>query len=344
MGPAGSGKTTIALGLAKKLQERGVHPAYFKPVGEVSIVGKGDEDGILMRDLLRMQVNVEEIVPVILGYHYLFGANQPGWHHQRITEAFTAIAREADLVIIDGAVTPFVGACLGIDDVTLAREFGALAMLVLKLEHDYSVDEGIFYNNYLAARGVQLLGNIFNNTVRPLFDKARGVYKPLLDAKGYHVLGIVPQRSELALPTVAEYYEALGGEILTGEDCLDQLVEDVLIGAMTIESALSYLRRSSKKAVITGGDRADLALSALETSTAVLILTGGLYPDVKVLARASEKGVPVMLVHYDTFEAVERLHAIARRIKPGDERAIQLTRENIERFCHWEYIVEALSV
>ena len=78
---------------------------------------------------------------------------------------------------------------------------------------------------------------------------------------------------------MAEFYDILGGEILAAHDHLHLPVEDVVIGAMTTAGALTYLRRAANKAVILGGDRADLALAALETSTSVLILTGGLYPD-----------------------------------------------------------------
>ena len=36
MGPAGSGKTSIALGLALKFRQEGYRVAYFKPVGHAS--------------------------------------------------------------------------------------------------------------------------------------------------------------------------------------------------------------------------------------------------------------------------------------------------------------------
>lgn len=75
-----------------------------------------------------------------------------------------------------------------------------------------------------------------------------------------------------------DYLDALGGEVLAGEEGLEHVVEDIVIGAMAIESALGYLRRTANKTVIIGGDRLEAVLYALETSTAALILTGGLYP------------------------------------------------------------------
>ncbi|MFZ5591935.1 MAG: DRTGG domain-containing protein, partial [Bacillota bacterium] len=112
--------------------------------------------------------------------------------------------------------------------------------------------------------------------------------------------------------------------------------------AMTLESALGYLRRAPNKAVITGGDRADICLAALETSTSALILTGGLYPDVKVIARAEEKGVPVILVHYDTYTTLEKFSEVSRHLRPEDEKSLRLTLQSIEQHCQWQAILEKL--
>ena len=88
-------------------------------------------------------------------------------------------------------------------------------------------------------------------------------------------------------------------------ECSDELVEHMLVGAMSVESALSYFRRKPNKAVITGGDRADIQLAALETSTRCLILTGNIYPSPAVINRAEELCVPVLLTRLDTLATIE---------------------------------------
>ena len=86
---------------------------------------------------------------------------------------------------------------------------------------------------------------------------------------------------------------------------MDELVEHFMIGAMNVESALSYFRKVSNKAVITGGDRSDIQLAALETPTKCLILTGELYPNASILGRAQEVGVPIVVVRADTANTLE---------------------------------------
>lgn len=285
-GNAGCGKTAIALGIALKLKEEGVKTTYFKPVGSRPRSTRGrDNDALLMQKILHMKASVKHIAPFTAGTSYLSGLTNPEKAMASIKAAFQAISAEADLIIIDGATFPHVGAAYGLDVLTLTTQFNASILNVIEVENDLSVDEAILFNNCCKACGLVISGHIFNNVPRQLLAKTEGVFKPILESRGCTTLGIIPMRPEIASPTVAEYYEALGGELLTGDDKLDKLVEEIVVGAMTMESALRYMRRSANKAVIMGGDRADMALATLETSTSALILTGGLYPDVKVISQ-----------------------------------------------------------
>ncbi len=343
-GVAGSGKTAIAMGMALKLKNEGYNVGYFKPVGNLSKFNNGeDNDALLMREVLHMDVDIKKMVPFIAGTSYLSGLKNRELAIENIKEAFYSVSQDTDLVIIDGAAFSHVGAAYGLDVISLAGLFNASLLNVIKLENDFSVDQAIFLNNYFAAKGLHICGHIFNNVPRQLFSKTEGIFASLLEKAGCSTLGIIPIRSEIASPTVSEYYEALGGELLTGEDRLDLLVEEVIVGAMTMDSAIKYMRRSANKAVVIGGDRADMALAALETSTSALILTGGLYPDVKVVSSAAEKGVPVILIHRDTYSTIEKMSEVSRRIRPGDANGINITLENIERHCNWQEIIKLLE-
>jgi len=342
IGTPASGKTALALGLAQKLQKEGFKVAYFKPIGTPSRGGEqSDEDAVLMREVLGMEVPLEVVVPCMIGPSYLSGERCPG-ALSRIRRAYHEITQNVDVLLIGGALYPYAYTSCGLDDIALAKEWGALVILVVTLESDFSLDQTLFFNRSLSSAGLTLLGNIFNNIPRSLLAKAEGIYRPILEENGYRTLGLIPRRPEIASPTAKEYYEALGGEILAGKDNLGRLVEEVMVGAMTAESALTYFRRSADKAVILGGDRTDVALAALETSTSVLILTGGLYPDLRVISRAQEKGVPLILVQYDTYTTVEKVSHLSRRLRPDDTVGIRIALENVEKYCQWETILEAL--
>ncbi|NLZ38621.1 MAG: phosphotransacetylase family protein [Firmicutes bacterium] len=343
-GMAGSGKTAIALGLALKLREQGIKVSYFKPLDPTKGTReKTDDDVVLLKEVLDLPYDDSILSPVQTSpSHLSWETNQATNNYaEKIKNAYEQVAKDADVVIVDGSLSPYTAASLGLDAISLAKMLNSAFIYVIPLEDDYSLDKTIFYNDYFRLSGINFLGNIFNNVDRTLLDKTRGIYTPLLEKLGHPVLGVIPQKVEIAAPTVREYYEALGGKLLTSsENGMSRLVEEVVVGSMTIEGALGYLRRAQNKAVITGGDRSDMAITALETNTSVLILTGGLYPDVSVISKAAEKDVPIILVHYDTYTAIEKMHEVSRRILPSDTKAVKIALENIEKHCNWEAVVD----
>lgn len=344
MGTPGSGKTSVGLGLALKFRQEGLRVAYFKPVGSpTGTFSREDEDAVLMKQVLGMEQPLETIVPYLAGPNYLSGPRNSCESIKTIRTAYEQIASGNDVVIIGGAGFPHIMGCLGLDAASLVLELKAVPVFVIRIENDYSLDHTIFINSYMQCQGAPVYGNVFHNVPLPLQAKTLGIYRPVLEERGFRSLGMVPNLPEITSPTVEEYYDVLGGEILAGGDRLGRIVEDIVIGAMTAESALGYLRRGANKAVITGGDRSEVALAALETSTSALILTGGLYPDVKVVARAEQKGVPLILVHLDTYATIEKMSEVTRRIRADDKKAINTALENTEKHIDWRGVLKALQ-
>lgn len=342
-GKAGGGKTATALGVGMKLKKEGFKVSYFKPIGfRKGTVKKDDDDVILMREILELPLSCNTISPITVNDQYLtahFIKELPDLL-PRITDAYRSCQEGYDLVLIDGSIEPFVGANKGLDDFSLAATLEAAVLPVIRADNDFQLDENLLYLDLWFAKQIQVIGCIFNNVTQAQWNKSSSIYRSAIEEKGFPVLGVIPRRLEISSPTVAEFYDALHGELLAAPDNLNRLVEDVVIGTMTIESALGYLRRAPNKALITGGDRSDMALTALETSTSVIIFTGGLYPDVRVLSRAEEKGVPVILVHEDTYSTVENLQSVYRSIHPQNKEAIAIVEETMEEHVDWKPILE----
>lgn len=341
-GKAGDGKTATALGVGLKLQEEGFKISYFKPLGfQKGAAKKEDDDVLLMREVFKLPFPSNIICPVTLNPHYLTGFMLKGKESilPLLDESFNRVKEGCDVLLIDGSVTPHTGYNQGFDDFSLAERWGAGVIYVLKADSDFDLDMGLLYGELWECRKIRVIGTLLNNISRTQLDKAKGIYKPLLEEKKLPVLGVVPRQEEIAAPTVTEFCSALNGEILAAPENMNRIVEDVVVGTMTIESALTYLRRAQNKALITGGDRSDMALTALETSTSVIILTGGLYPNVRVLARAEEKGVPVILVHEDTYTTLENLHSVYRSIHPDNTEAIKIVKKVVDKYMDWEPVL-----
>ncbi|NLZ27608.1 MAG: phosphotransacetylase family protein [Firmicutes bacterium] len=337
-GKAGSGKTALALPIALKIREEGYRVSYFKPLGTHRGPTKQvDDDSKFMKEILQLKYSSKTISPLTITEYYLSSEKleREDALLKNLDRCFDKVSQGADVVLIEGGITPFMGGSNAMDDFDLALRWNASMLHIIRADNDFEFDNSLIYLEYAQKMGLPSVGCIFNNTSDAQWNVTSGIYKDIVERKNVQVIGIMPRRRAIAAPTVNEFLDVLGGELLTERSDLNRPVENITIGTMTPESALSYLRRSPNKAVITGGDRIDMALSALETSTSVLILTGGLYPDLKVIFRAEEKGVPVVLVHHDTFTTVENLHDICRTINPKNEEAIRILKEDAAQYINF---------
>jgi hypothetical protein len=342
------GKSALCLGLALKLKEEGYKVGYFKPVGW-DIIRRGekiDEDAQLMDEALNLNLPLNVISPVVLGSRFLEETTKvdPSVYEKKILQAYERASRNMDLMILEGPRALGLGASIGVDTITLAKKFKSHLLLVSMIEDDSSVDRVIWRKVATEARGAEFTGVILNSVPKTMLERVKGLADPILKKNGVNILGIIPDNVELRAPTVREICERVECQILTGEDKLDNLVEDFLIGAMTPEAALTYFRRSLRKAVITGGDRVDIQLAALQTDTSVLILTGNIYPDVRVLARAEEVSVPVLLVPFDTYSTIKSIATLSGRIKPSDAKKIGLAKKQVEDYIKLEEILKILNI
>ncbi|MBT9253069.1 MAG: AAA family ATPase [Brockia lithotrophica] len=329
LGRPGSGKTALLLGTALYLRERGIDVRYLKPVG-FAFGGEGvDADALLMGRVLGLPEPPSALAPLVLGVH-AFPTDVEEF--ARKVEEMLARAEEAGrtagsaVLLVDGPGRPHRLAAFGVDSLALGEKLGAhLAYVVRPKDGDDAVDEAVFYLERGRERGLPWAGIVFS-AVRPHEEsRIEEIYRPILARRGIPVLGSVPYTPALSAPTARVFASVLGGKVYeTGP--LDRPVEQVLVGAMTPERALSYFRRFSNIAVITGGDRTDLAAAALEADLSLLILSGGIEPDVRVLVRAEERSVPVLLVDEDTYTVARKVEEISRVLSADDGDAVETAK------------------
>ena len=346
--PAGfSGKTAVCLGLALRFRQEGYKVGYFKPIGtEMSRVGDRpvDEDALLMKAVLNLDAATETLTPVIFHGRFLeeLVKTRPETYISRIEQAFEQASAGTDLLIVESSHKLSQGCIMGLSGPILAKRLGSDVLLVSRFDEDEVIGDILCSAEIVRSTGVPCCGVVLNYVGRDVLERVKGLAVPLLERQNVEVLGVIPRDVSLTAPTAHEVYAALGGEVLAAREKMSNLVESFVVGAMTPDSALSYFRRAANKAVITGGDRSDLALTALETSTSMLVLTGNLYPNIMVLAKAEEKGVPVLLVPYDTYTTVDKLSRITGRVKPEDESKIKAAARDVEEHVEWRKILDIL--
>ena len=156
------------------------------------------------------------------------------------------------------------------------------------------------------------------------------------------VLGVIPRDAIIGGLFIDEIKDFLHGEYLV-QPKESMIIENIIVGAMSPNSAIEYFRKTKNAALVTGGDRSDLQIVALEIpNIRLIILTGNLRPSKFVLERAESKNVPVLVVSEDTLTTTERLYEMfdQARIRPGikQNRVLELFESFVNVDSLLEYI------
>jgi BioD-like phosphotransacetylase family protein len=316
-----SGKSGISLALIRELESRGRDVGYFKPFGTMPVrvpdVGLTDQDAFYVNGGLKRPSPIEAVCPVVKTRELLESCmdGKPCDMRSSVAEAFAVVSEGRDVVIVEGPSDVFQGLTLEVSACQIASLLDARVLLIDRPERIDFPDEVLGSADCLREH---LVGVLFNRVDETQAELIREHVTRFITARGIPVFGTLPVDPSLASITVAEIVEALGGTVLAAEGALETTVESFMIGAMGQDKALRFFRRKARKAVITGGDRADVQLAALETNTSCLILTGNLPPSSIVLARAEDLGVPMVLVDMDTLSAVERMENLLGRMRVHD--------------------------
>ncbi len=315
-----SGKSGICLAMLKELADAGHDVAYFKPFGTMPVMiddVQTDEDAVYLREQATVKASLADVCPVVRSRRLLEDVLSGRAENlgDVVSESFERVSAAADTVVVEGPSDIDQGRTAGLSLCDLAGRLDAKVLLVHKPVAEDLPDEILFVADCLGDR---LAGIVFNAVRESVQDFYAGPVTDFLENAGVRVFGVIDHDPLLSSASVHEIVDALSGTVLCADEKLDAAVETFMVGAMGQDKALRFFRRKNHKAVITGGDRADVQLAALETDTRCIILTGNLPPSSLVLSRAEELGVPMVLVGMDTLSAVEKMEALLGRIRLHD--------------------------
>ena len=319
-----SGKSALCVGLGRYFRREGYSVGYMKPVSCTANRVAGelvDEDAKFIKEAFGLREPLTTLTPACLDTlaieATLVGEGED--YVQRLKTAFETVSRNKDIVLLEGGNSLWDGFAIELPAYKVSNLLKAKELVVVRYSEQPMVDQLLASKELL---GESMLGAVINIVPRQRCLFVEEVVKPFLEHRGVKVYGMLPQERILRSISVSELAEVLGGEILCCSEALDELVEHLMVGAMSVDSALSYFRRKPNKAVITGGDRPDIQLAALETSTKCLILTGNLHPSPIILGRAEEVGVPMILVKKDTLSTVEIIEQFFGKTRFHQEKKI----------------------
>ena len=329
-----SGKSAISLALALGFQARGLKVHYMKPIG-ASLRRFGDdfidEDAYFAWQALGIEADWDLASPVLLTQEMIEAslAGPVAGVEEKITSALTKLSAGQDLIIMEALSGLDSGRALGLPVKRVAELTDASVLGVIAHHPNPDLDGMLTLQ---AACQERLAGIVINGTPPHVVASLQERLKPFV---AYHNLpfhGALARDKTLRSVSVSDLLEDLNGEVLCGHEGLDEMVETFMLGAMGSAAALRHFQRKANKAVITGGDRGDIQLAALQTSTRCLILTGNLRPNVRVLGKAAEQGVPVILVREDTLTTTERVEKAIGHVRLSSPKQVARLRETIKEY------------
>ncbi len=182
------------------------------------------------------------------------------------------------------------------------------------------------------AFAAQLLGVIVNKVPKHDLAKAKETEAARLGASGVSLLGVVPEDRSLLAPSVADIAAGIKASILNNPEKSGRLVENVMLGALSIDSGLPYYNRKAAKAAVLHIDRPDMQLAALETDTVCLVLGGSKKAPIHSVAfKAENKGVPILQSEKSVPDIVKDIETILDKSQFHHEEKLALLSDLFEK-------------
>jgi len=350
------GKTTTSLGLLHAFRKRGLRVAFSKPLGQ-RIREKGEhalhEDvALVSRSLgMRDEAQADMVLPLPKG---AVGKAVHDLHAEeslaRTREAFETLAEGVDVVVTEGAGHVGVGSCLKTSAADLARTIGAKVLLVAGGGVGSTIDSLSLSWDFLRYRGAEVLGVVVTKIWPQKYTHIQQTVTCGLSNLDIPCFGAIPFEDRLSQPTVRQVHEFIGGELMGGQDALDQHVENTIVAAMEPNHMIRYLTPGTL--VITPGDRTDNLLAALsahiladvgERLIAGVILTGGFRPDAATMDMVRRSNLPTILVKEDTYSAGSKFHEAVFKIALGDREKIEWAVCLVEEYVDVDGIIAGLQ-
>lgn len=322
-----AGKTSLIIGMAKALKRPF---GYLKPFGDRLIYREKkvwDYDADLIMNVFGMRRDPEDLT---IGFeHAKLRYMYDGEGRRKRLQEMVSQA-QGDILFIEGGEYLRYGVSLGLDPVSVARDTGAQLVFVISGNEDILMDEAIFVKNYLAMNDVSFKGVLFNKVQNP--EEFKDFYVKKIEEQGIPVLGVVPYEKELTFLTVNYLAKRLLAKVISGEDRLNRVVKNILVGAMTLNALFqTSLFQKEEKLVITSGDREDMILAALESDTVGVVITNNILPSSNILSKAYERNIPLLLIPQDTYHAATQIDAIESLMTKEDVHKIDLMEQLVQK-------------
>jgi len=309
------GLTSVALGLLRTLQHRGLKVAFIKPVTKRTA---DTEPSVLFARSICQAKNTPDPLPMSLVTNQVTSGKTEDLLEQIVSMAMTC-AQGADVLVVEGIHADPTRAFIPQLSADISKGLQADVVLVAS-----GADaQGIAQTRYLIAlvrnSGRHVEGVIFNR-VSADFDAAAVA----AELDGVPIWGAVPYSPALAAVRTLDVARHLDAEVMIEGDIATRRVHETVLCARSVSEVIARLKPGAL--VISAGDRDDVILAtALAASNGIelagLVLTHHSFISPRIErfgSRAFHSGLPVLRTHGNSYETAARISRLPLAVPQDD--------------------------
>ncbi|MEK2471622.1 MULTISPECIES: phosphate acetyltransferase [Streptomyces] len=344
----GDGRQVVELGVMELLTRHVDRVGVFRP-----LVHEGPDR---LYELLRARYRLAQPADSVYGISYEEAAAlqaERGTDElvSRLVDRFHQVAREYEYVLVLGS--DYADTSLPDElalNARLANEFGAAVIPVVGGQGQEA--ESVRAEARNAYRAYTTLGcDVVALVVNRVAPEQRTAIVERLAARLPVPCYALPEDGSLSAPTVGQIVQALGAEILLGDDSgLARDARDFVFGGAMLPTFLQALTPGCL--VVTPGDRADLVIGSLAAHSAGAPSIAGVLltlherpgPDIMALAARLAPGTPVVSVPGGSFPTAAELFAIEGKLNAASPRKAETALGLFERHVDTAELTDRISV
>jgi BioD-like phosphotransacetylase family protein len=326
-----AGKTLLGAGIGKHLLAAGKKVGFLKPVIADKKPDGSEQDAAFIKQVLALPEPVNALCPLISSERLA----------DRIRQAYIEVAQNKDVVIVEGSCGQSLDDSSSKAAYEIVEALKAKVIAVEGFANESSMPK--FINSY-EGFGDGLLGIVLNKVPGSRLKSVCEEITSKFSGSELRILGVLPEDRILFMLTVGELADSIQGEILNNAEKSVALVENIMVGAMAVDSGLDYFGRKANKAVMVRDDRPDMQMAALETSTRCLVISGSTAPIDYVRYKAEDKGIPIILTKNDTSAIVQNIEGALDKVRFGQEKKLVKLAEILEKNLDFPAIYRELGL
>lgn len=339
-----AGKTALCLGIAKKLLQEGKKVGFFRPVrlSEPSLTD-GYKDTLFINEALGLGESLDTLSPIVLSRRDL-------WHNlstdienfkQKLEQAYNRASLKKEIVIMEGLSDLTTDKVVAEACYQITKALDSRVVIVLRYSRALPISEVTEVNQQIGQR---LLGVVINFVPQSKIEQIKDSVKTSFEKEGIKVLGVLPEERILLGVSVGELAKALNGEVVTHPEAKDEIIENIMLGAMSPDPATDYFGRKVNKAAVIRGERADMQLAALQTSTKCLVLTDNIPPSPIILNEAEIRRVPIIVVKQNVVSTIAGIEEALKQAKFHSLKKLERFSQILEEYFDFQTFYRELGL